>query len=458
MKTDRLPDLDRIAEVLQHDKQREAEAIRRKSITVEGGLDGEWLLKLPFAGRGMSNIRLSTGEMFDFAISVMALDPVPGDLVLDLGAGSCWVSEWLNRLLVDTVSLDYAHDMLAIGRQRLEPGAQLSVGDFEKLPFIDGTFDGAICLSALHHVPDIPAALREICRVLKPDGAAVFSEAGAGHSIQPKSRAEMEELGVLERDIVVDDLLDECLTAGFKTVYVQPCVFPPPTYTQEMWHTIQRATWPAGMPRRDLRQVLGAVIGTASSLGRIGWDRLVAALPGMNSFLPPGPPIGTSGLFLSWQSLLLNRNAVLAHPLVIAHKAQRIPDSRRPNILKAEITVLQAPSIVSSGSAFTIATQIRNTGDTFWRHETTPLGGFVALGAKLMNEQGLAVVYDYGRGYLRHDVAPGENLLTEITLTAPAVPGRYLVKLDMVDECIVWFEHRGARAVFVPIKVFGEQP
>jgi protein-L-isoaspartate O-methyltransferase len=59
----------------------------------------------------MSNIRLSTGEMFNFAVSVMALDPAPGDFVLDLGAGSCWVSEWLNRLLVDTVSLDYTHSI-----------------------------------------------------------------------------------------------------------------------------------------------------------------------------------------------------------------------------------------------------------------------------------------------------------------------------------------------------------
>ena len=242
MKTDSLPDLDRTAEVLQQDKLREAEAIRGKSITVEGGSDGEWLLKLPFAGRGMFNIRLSAGEMLDFAISVMALDPVPGNFVLGLGAGSCWVSEWLNRLLVDTVSLDHAHDMLAIERQRLEPGAQLYVGDFEKLPFMNGTFDGAIWLSVLHHVPDIPAALREICRVLKPDGAAVFSETGAGHVIQPKSHAEMEEPGVLERDIVVDELLDECLPAGFKTIYVQPYPFPPPTYTHEMWLTIQGAT------------------------------------------------------------------------------------------------------------------------------------------------------------------------------------------------------------------------
>jgi len=180
--------------------------------------------------------------------------------------------------------------MLAIERQRLEPGAQLYVGDFEKLPFMNGTFDGAIWLSVLHHVPDIPAALREICRVLKPDGAAVFSETGAGHVIQPKSHAEMEEPGVLERDIVVDELLDECLPAGFKTIYVQPYPFPPPTYTHEMWLTIQGATWPAGMPRRAPRQAPGAVIGTSSSLGWIGWDRLVAALAGVKSFLLPGPP------------------------------------------------------------------------------------------------------------------------------------------------------------------------
>jgi len=448
MKTDTSPDLNRTSEVLQHNKQREAEAVSRKATAVEGKSEGDWLLKLPFAGRGMSNIRLCTGEMFNFAVSVMALDPAPGDLVLDLGAGSCWVSEWLNRLLVDTVSLDYAHDMLAIGQQRLGPDAKLSVGDFEKLPFADGTFDGAICLSALHHVPDIPAALREIRRVLKSDGAVVFSQPGAGHSAHPQSRAELAGLGVLARDIVVDELLDGCLAAGFTSVQVQPYLLPPPTYAREMWRSMEEATAPVGVPQGGIRQTLGAVLG----LGRAAWARLVASLPGLRRSSGTGQPVISSDTALGWHSLVIFRNAVQGHPLVIARKAQRIPDSRRPGVLDAKIIVHDAPDQAPCGAALTIQVGIRNTGDTLWLHKSSELGGYVALGAKLVDDAGLALIYDYGRAALPVDVAPGEEVAVGITLATPTVPGRYHVKLDMVDELVVWFEHRGSQPVLVPFE------
>jgi SAM-dependent methyltransferase len=454
MKTDSAPNLDRTSDVLQHNKQREAEAVSRKSTAGEGKSEGEWLLKLPFAGRGMSNIRLCTGEMFNFAVSVMALDPAPGDLVLDLGAGSCWVSEWLNRLLVDTVSLDYAHDMLAIGRQRLEPGAKLTAGDFEKLPFTDSTFDGAICLSALHHVPDIPTALREIRRVLKPNGVVVFSEPGTGHSAQPQSHAEMVELGVLERDIVVDELLDACLAAGFTSVEVQPYLLPPPTYTREMWYSIQGAFASADTPRGGVRQA----ISLALSFGREAWTWLGRKMPGLRRPSHSSQPSVLSALALSWQSLSLFRNAVRAHPLVIARRAQRIPDSRRPSVLDAKIVVSDAPGQAPCGATLTIHARVRNTGDTLWLHKPSELGGYVAVGAKLVDREGLALIYDYGRAILPSDVAPGEEVSVGITVVAPTVPGRYQVKLDMVDELVVWFEHRGSRPVLLPFEAYRANP
>jgi len=45
-------------------------------------------------------------------------------------------------------------------------------GDAEHLPFADATFDRISSNGVLHHTPDMPAALREIYRVLKPGGEA----------------------------------------------------------------------------------------------------------------------------------------------------------------------------------------------------------------------------------------------------------------------------------------------
>ena len=50
---------------------------------------------------------------------------------------------------------------------------EVRVGDMRKLPFADAAFDAAVSTYAVDHIPrkDVPVALREIARVLKPGGA-----------------------------------------------------------------------------------------------------------------------------------------------------------------------------------------------------------------------------------------------------------------------------------------------
>jgi ubiquinone/menaquinone biosynthesis C-methylase UbiE len=45
-------------------------------------------------------------------------------------------------------------------------------GDAESMPFADDTFDRVSSNGVLHHTPDMPGALREVRRVLKPSGRA----------------------------------------------------------------------------------------------------------------------------------------------------------------------------------------------------------------------------------------------------------------------------------------------
>jgi hypothetical protein len=311
-----------------------------------------------------------------------------------------------------TVSLDISPDMLRIGQQRLGPGARLTAGDFESLPFAPDSFDRVVCISALHHVPDIPRALREIQRVLKDDGVAVFSEPGRGHADSPQSRTEMQELGVLERDVVAGELMDECLRAGFSRVSVHPYIFPLPAYSPEDWHNLRacQEPWPV-------------ITGLEARLG--------------------------------WQSLVTLRDAIEAHPVIVARKNEPRIDSRRPGILRAEIGVTSAPQQVSPGETFTIEASVRNSGDTLWLAEPTPIGGFVALGAKLVDTNYQLLIHDYGLAYLTRELAPGESTTVEVSLRAPDKAGMYRVKLDMVNECIAWFEHLGSPPVLVPLDVAG---
>jgi ubiquinone/menaquinone biosynthesis C-methylase UbiE len=49
------------------------------------------------------------------------------------------------------------------------------VADAERIPYEDETFDLVVGHAVLHHIPDVPAALREVMRVLKPGGRFVFA-------------------------------------------------------------------------------------------------------------------------------------------------------------------------------------------------------------------------------------------------------------------------------------------
>lgn len=61
-------------------------------------------------------------------------------------------------------------------RLDLEPHADRAVaGDAARMPFAAGTFDAIIANHSLEHIEQLPEALREIGRVLKPDGALFVS-------------------------------------------------------------------------------------------------------------------------------------------------------------------------------------------------------------------------------------------------------------------------------------------
>lgn len=81
------------------------------------------------------------------------------------------------------VGVDFSGPMLEVARQRLEKAGkaqqvELLEGDFLNLPFADNTFDAATVSFGLRNVSDIPKALREMHRVVKPGGRALCLDLG----------------------------------------------------------------------------------------------------------------------------------------------------------------------------------------------------------------------------------------------------------------------------------------
>jgi arsenite methyltransferase len=108
-----------------------------------------------------------------------ALGASPGERVLDAGCGpGFYVSESLERVGPDgwVVGVDASAAMLALAAKRCEGHANCSFheGDVTALPVADAEFDRALSVQVLEYVADIPAALRELFRVLKPAGRVLL--------------------------------------------------------------------------------------------------------------------------------------------------------------------------------------------------------------------------------------------------------------------------------------------
>ncbi|HEX7052156.1 MAG TPA: methyltransferase domain-containing protein [Longimicrobiales bacterium] len=56
----------------------------------------------------------------------------------------------------------------------LVPGLAAEVMDITDIGYDDGSFDVIYCSHVLEHVPDDARAMAELCRVLRPDGWALF--------------------------------------------------------------------------------------------------------------------------------------------------------------------------------------------------------------------------------------------------------------------------------------------
>jgi SAM-dependent methyltransferase len=107
-------------------------------------------------------------EYSSFRALAAGIPPADRD-VLDVGAGSGYDTWRLVRAGGRVTALEYNPVLIRRGRG-VVPEARWVGGFAHALPFESETFDAVYCNAALHHMRDVPAALREMLRVLRSDG------------------------------------------------------------------------------------------------------------------------------------------------------------------------------------------------------------------------------------------------------------------------------------------------
>jgi ubiquinone/menaquinone biosynthesis methyltransferase len=113
---------------------------------------------------------LSYGQDAKWKKKLVALADVrPGERALDLAAGTGDIAFGVAARGATTIGLDITHRMLQLARAKSDAAA-LVTGDMMHLPFQTASFTLVTTGYGLRNVPDLPAAIDEIARVLGPGG------------------------------------------------------------------------------------------------------------------------------------------------------------------------------------------------------------------------------------------------------------------------------------------------
>lgn len=166
-------------------------------------------------------------------IVLATLDLSPGDDVLDIGSGPGFLVCEMGAALGpqgSVTGIDPSESMVSIARERrLTDGSapvQFRPGSATPLPFADGSFDAVTSTQVYEYVDDIPAALAEAHRVLRPGGKLLVLDTDwdsiVWHSSDP---ARMQRVLAAWDDHLADPHLPRRLGrfldgAGFTVIHV----------------------------------------------------------------------------------------------------------------------------------------------------------------------------------------------------------------------------------------------
>lgn len=356
-----------------------------------------------FRGDGMD---VETHRHFcDFANMAVALELPPGARILDAACGSGWLSEYFARLGYDVTGIDISPQLIEICEERIATLLPLDheqkircrfrIHDLERSA-LDEQFDAIICYDAMHHLEDAAAALKHLAAML-PLGGLLFILEGNRPAPGSAPEAELAEVmrnfGTLESPFdreYLGKLLDD---AGF------------------------------------------AVAGDYVSVNGLFEREMVDEEGRLRVEIPP-------------------INYLLCKKVTEGAPASGVPDSRTPGVLRAELKLESAwPSNFKPGELFQAKVRVRNAGDTLWLAGKHLQRGDVTLGVKVFDESGTVCDEFHGEPALPRTVGPNESGTVTIERKCPATPGRYTLKIDLVDQHICWFEERGSTALYLPLVV-----
>jgi len=362
----------------------------------------------PHTAKPFTDFTNSPNTLYKLGLLLGGLKMGRSMVVLDFGAGTCWLSRFLNQMGCATISVDPSETALNIGRRLYREfpiigeyvrSPQFLLIDGHRINLEDSSVDRIICFDTFHHIPNQEEILREFFRVLNRRGIVGFSEPGLYHSQSPQAQYEMKTYHVLENDIHLDRIKELSEQIGFEKCYTKLLVHPEFDIEYDDYAAIvSKGKFP--------EKVLGHI---AHSMR---YDNVFFLL-----------------------------------------KNEYYLDSRCCTGLKYNISAEEEKYHTKAGEPIAVKLKIRNTGPAIWLHSNMNNIGVVFIGTHLYDAHHRLLNRDFfGRTGFDSDIFSGKEVEKTITLSF-SERGKFLVAVDLVSELVCWFEQAGNNPVLLSMTV-----
>jgi ubiquinone/menaquinone biosynthesis C-methylase UbiE len=367
--------------------------IEHKYFLDENGKN-HWLKK-PFSG-----IEEAGSYCMQLGRLIGGLKLARGMTILDWGAGSCWMSEIMNKLGMNTIALDITKTGLDVGKKLFKMDQRIDKSlkhefmhyDGRKIPLPDNSIDRIVISWAFHHIVNKIEMLKEFYRVLKKDGIVGMMDAGLKYSESDMAIHEKHTFGALEDNIDLEKVEKIIKNIGYKNIKI--------TYSPEANLMFDFEGYDKSQKHKDELFKNCLLYGSTHEV----------------FFLIKGSPY--------------------------------VNDSAKPGKnCKAKIKLLNKKIYKNK---IQLKINIQNVGDTKFLSKNNDPAGIIYIGSHLYDKYKNLIKLDFKRSKLSKDLNINDNCEVNMEISIPKDFDGF-IEIDLVNEGHWWFKQKGTKTLMIKI-------